>query len=47
MGIKVTLRKKDIKKSMCSLYLDFYPAIYKNGTKTRREFLKLYVYAKT
>ncbi|MCF8307855.1 MAG: site-specific integrase [Bacteroidales bacterium] len=45
MAIKVTLRKKDIKGSRQSLYLDFYPAVPhpKTGKETRREFLKMYI----
>lgn len=46
---KVSLRKKALKKGRESLYLDFYPPVTHPGTgkKTRREFLGLYVYAKT
>jgi len=45
MLTKVTLRRKPINGNKESLYLDFYPPILnlKNGKKTRREFLKLYV----
>ncbi len=48
MGIKVTLRKKKINNGMESLYLDFYPATINpaTGKPTRREFLRLYIYAK-
>ena len=48
MGIKVTLRKKKINNGMESLYLDFYPAKIdpNTGKPTRREFLRLYIYAK-
>jgi integrase len=48
MATKVTLRKKKIKKGMESLYLDFYPAINNpdTGKPTRREFLRLYIFAK-
>lgn len=43
---KVTVRTKPIKNDMRSVYLDFYPAIRnpKNGSKTRREFLGIYIY---
>jgi integrase len=46
MTIKVTLRKKKINKGKMSLYLDFWPPIEhpEKETKTRREFLKMYVY---
>jgi hypothetical protein len=46
MGTKVTLRRKAISGDRQSLYLDFYPAISHPGTKkkTRREFLKMYVF---
>ncbi|NHM02535.1 tyrosine-type recombinase/integrase [Flavobacterium difficile] len=42
---KVTLREKTLKTGKISLYLDYYPPIInpKNGTETRREFLKLYL----
>jgi len=45
---KVTLREKKISKGRSSLYLDYYPAILdrKTGKKTRREFLKMYVFDK-
>jgi len=48
MAINVTLRKKKIQNGKLSLYLDFYPPILnpKNGKKTRREFLKLYILEK-
>lgn len=41
----VTLREKTLKTGKTSLYLDYYPPIInpKNGTETRREFLKLYL----
>jgi site-specific recombinase XerD len=44
--MKVTLRKKKITGGRQTLYLDFYPPIPHptTGEKTRREFLKLYVY---
>lgn len=44
--MKATLRKKEIKGSKESLYLDFYPPIIhpETGRPTRREFLKLYIY---
>lgn len=46
--VKVTLRKKAISKGRESLYLDFYPPIVNpvTGNKTRREFLKLYIFTK-
>lgn len=49
MAIKVKLRKKPISGNRETLYLDFYPAILhpKTGKITRREFLKLYVFAPT
>lgn len=45
---KVTLRMKPISKKRQSLYLDFYPPIpnQETGKPTRREFLKLYIYAR-
>ncbi len=45
---KVTLRNKPISKGRKSLYLDFYPPIKISGSEktTRREFLKLSIYAK-
>jgi len=46
-GIKVTLRQKPIGKGRKSLYLDFYPAVVRNGKETRREFLKMYIQEKT
>ena len=48
MAIKVSLRKKEVKKNRHSLYLDFYPAIPhpKTGKPTRRDFLGLYVFDK-
>jgi integrase len=48
MGTKVSLRKKKINNGMESLYLDFYPAINNpaTGKPTRREFLRLYIFAK-
>lgn len=41
----VTLREKTLKTGKTSLYLDYYPPIInpKNGTETRRDFLKLYL----
>lgn len=45
-AIKVTLRQKNITGGRKSLYLDFYPAIVRNGKKNRREFLKMYILAK-
>lgn len=45
-AIKVTLRQKLIGKGRKSLYLDFYPAIIRDGKETRREFLKMYVLEK-
>ncbi|MVZ62135.1 tyrosine-type recombinase/integrase [Sphingobacterium humi] len=45
--IKVTVRNKPLTdKRKLSLYLDFYPAILKEGKETRREFIKTYIYAK-
>ena len=43
---KVTLREKILNTGKISLYLDYYPPIInpKNGTETRREFLKLYLF---
>ena len=48
MTTKVTLRRKPMSKGMESLYLDFYPPIQVTGKDktTRREFLKLHIYAK-
>lgn len=44
MNVSVKLRKKKISKGKLSLYLDYYPPIInKDGKKTRREFLKLYI----
>lgn len=45
---KVFLREKKIKDNKLSLYLDFYPPIPhpKTGKPTRREHLKLYIYAR-
>ena len=47
MATKVNLRQKPISGNKLSLYLDFYPAIIhpKTGEPTRREFLKMYIYA--
>lgn len=44
----VTLREKKLKNGKISLYLDYYPAIVNpvTGKKSRREFLKLYLYDK-
>jgi integrase len=44
MATHVTLRQKKINNGKLSLYLDFYPPITKNGKKTRREFLKMYIH---
>ncbi len=46
--MKATLRKKKIKNSKESLYLDFYPPIIhpEKGSLTRREFLGLYIYSR-
>ena len=46
MRVKVKLRLKPISNNRKSLYLDFYPAIVnpKTGKKTRREFLKRYIF---
>lgn len=48
MAVKVKLRQKSISKGRKSLYLDFYPPVpnLKTGEKTRREFLKLYIFDK-
>ncbi len=48
MATKVSLRKKKINNGMESLYLDFYPATINpnTGKPTRREFLRLYIFAK-
>jgi integrase len=48
MAIKVTLRQKTISKKRQTLYLDFWPAITnpETGKKTRREFLKQYIFDK-
>jgi integrase len=45
--VNVTLRQKKIANDKLSLYLDFYPEIVhpKTGKSTRREFLKLKIYA--
>jgi len=47
MNIKVRLRQKPIQDNKLSLYLDFYPAIPhpKTGKPTRRDFLKMFIYA--
>ena len=47
MGTKVYLRQKPISENRKTLYLDFYPSIEnpKTGKKTRREFLKLYLFS--
>ncbi len=42
--INVTLRQKKLKNGNFSLYLDFYPAIIKDGVKSRRIFLKEYLF---
>ena len=44
---RVTLREKKLSTGKISLYLDYYPPIInpKNGTETRREFLKLYLFS--
>ncbi|TMI73303.1 MAG: site-specific integrase [Bacteroidetes bacterium] len=43
----VHLRKKTLNNGKISLYLDYYPPINKgDGSFTRREFLKKYLYAK-
>jgi hypothetical protein len=48
MMIKVRLRKKSITNGRCSLYLDFYPEVYdvEKGTRSRRQFLGMYVYSR-
>ncbi|MGJ8667539.1 MAG: tyrosine-type recombinase/integrase [Patiriisocius sp.] len=45
--INITVRKKKLSNDMFSLYLDYYPPITsaKTGKATRREFLKLQIYA--
>jgi integrase len=45
---KVTLRRKAIADGKLSLYLDFYPPYFNKvtGEYSRREFLKLYLFAK-
>jgi integrase len=47
MAIKVKVRQKPISGNKISLYLDFWPAITNTdtGDSTRREFLKMYLYA--
>jgi hypothetical protein len=47
MAIKVSLKRETISKNRESLYLDFWPQIPnpETGKPTRREFLKLYLYA--
>ena len=44
----VTIREKALKGNRLSLYLDFYPGIPhpETGKLTRREFLKIHIYAK-
>ncbi len=44
--MKVTLREKKLINGKRSLYLDFYPPVIADGKRTRREFLRLYVYEK-
>ena len=46
--IKVFLREKKLLHSKLGLYLDLYPAVINpdTGKQTRREHLKLYVFAK-
>jgi integrase len=48
MATKVTLRQKAISKKRQTLYLDYWPAITnpETGKKTRREFLKQYIFDK-
>jgi len=48
MPIKVKLREKKISNGRKSLYLDFYPPIYKpeTGKTSRRAFLNLYIFDK-
>ena len=43
IGIKVTLRKRTIGKDKESLFLDYYPAIQRDGTTTRRFGLGIYL----
>ncbi|MFA6248030.1 MAG: site-specific integrase [Mucilaginibacter sp.] len=47
-GVSVKLREKALTDGRISLYLDFYPALFipQTGKETRREFLKIYLYAK-
>src|SRR5690554_4425043 len=48
MATNVILRQKPISKGRKSLYLDFYPPItnLETGKRTRREFLRLYIFDK-
>jgi hypothetical protein len=43
---KITLREKQLTNGRISLYLDYYPPIThpNTGKKSRREFLKLYIF---
>jgi integrase len=45
--VNITVRKKKLANNKLSLYLDYYPPITssKTGKETRREFLKLQIYA--
>lgn len=45
--VNITVRKKKLANDKYSLYLDYYPPITspKTGKETRREFLKLQIYA--
>lgn len=47
MAIKVKLRRKQISDNKESLYLDFWPPVpnRETGEPTRREFLKMYLFA--
>ncbi len=44
--VKISLRNKPMTKGRQSLYLDIYPPIFNpaTGKKSRREFLKLFIY---
>lgn len=48
MAIKVTVREKVISKGRKSLFLDYYPEVidFQKGKKTRREFLRRYIFEK-
>lgn len=42
--MKVTLRQEELKSGKISLFLDYYPAIVKDGKTTRKEMLRLYLH---